>query len=108
MYSSSVGLLHEAREREARGRIGSGIYSMPLAIRVHARVEILFMSVAGFIMFVMLAIRVHARVEIMQDPFLLDIPPLAIRVHAQVEIYRRMLAYIPTGILQSVYIQFPS
>ena len=40
VYSSSVGLLREAREREARGRIGSGIYSMPLAIRVHRRVEI--------------------------------------------------------------------
>lgn len=44
VYSSSVGLLREAREREARGRIGSGIYTMPLAIRVHRRVEMSYFS----------------------------------------------------------------
>ena len=30
VYSFEIGLLHEAREREARGWIGSGIYSMLL------------------------------------------------------------------------------
>ena len=41
VYSFEIGLLHEAREREARGRTGPGIYAMSLAICVHARVEIL-------------------------------------------------------------------
>ena len=40
VYSFEIGLLHEAREREARGRTGPGIYAMSLAICVHARVEI--------------------------------------------------------------------
>ena len=57
VYSSSVGLLREAREREARGRIGSGIYTMPLAIRVHRRVEINAKVVGNTI--IEIAIRVH-------------------------------------------------
>ena len=62
VYSSSVGLLDEVRKRKSTrpDRVWNLFHA--LAIRVHARVEILFISWG--IAADALAIRVHARVEI--------------------------------------------
>ena len=63
VYTSSVGLLDEVRERGRTGPDRVWDLFHALAIRVHARVEIADEEHAGSYYFD-LAIRVHARVEI--------------------------------------------